>query len=52
MPEKDKYYGVAEDLVLSFLQKTLPFNELSHPQLENLAQTAVVAFYPKGKLDP
>ncbi len=50
MSTQDKFYGAAEEVVLSFLQRTLPFNELSQPQLENLSQTAVIGFYPKAKL--
>ncbi len=50
MSTQDKYFGAAKEVVLSFLQTTLPFNELNLPHLESLAQTAVIAFYPKGTL--
>lgn len=50
MSTPEKYFGGAQEVVLSFLQRTLPFNELSQPQLEDLSQAAVIGFYPKGKL--
>lgn len=50
MSTQDKYFGAAKEVVLSFLQRTLPFNELSLSELENLSQSAVIAFYPKGRV--
>ncbi|MFA6222578.1 MAG: DUF294 nucleotidyltransferase-like domain-containing protein [Desulfomonilaceae bacterium] len=50
MSTQDRYFGAAKDVVFSFLQGTLPFNDLPISSLEDLAQAAVVAFYPKGTL--
>ena len=50
MSMQDNYFGAAKEVVLSFLQRTLPFNELALSHLESLAQTAVIGFYPKGTL--
>ena len=50
MSTQDRYLGAAKDVVFSFLQATLPFNDLPVSSLEDLAQAAVVAFYPKGTL--
>ncbi len=50
MSTQDRYFGAAKDVVLSFLQSTLPFNDLPISSLQDLAHSAVVAFYPKGTL--
>ncbi|MGC8658357.1 MAG: putative nucleotidyltransferase substrate binding domain-containing protein [Desulfomonilaceae bacterium] len=50
MARQGKYFGAAKEVVLSFLERTLPFNELSPSQLDSLSQSAMIAFYPKGKL--
>ena len=50
MSTQDRYFGRAKDVVLSFLQSTLPFNDLPISSLQDLAHSAVVAFYPKGTL--
>lgn len=42
--------AVAPEIVLDFLQHSLPFNELDFKTLQKLAQQCVIEFYPKGTL--
>jgi CBS domain-containing protein len=41
---------VPPEIVLDFLQHSLPFNELDFNTLQKLAQQCVIEFYPKGTL--
>ena len=41
-------HSVAPKVVLEFLQKTLPFNELNASELRSLCRGCVIALYPKG----
>jgi CBS domain-containing protein len=42
--------AVPPEIVLDFLQHSLPFNELDFKTLQKLAQQCVIEFYPKGTL--
>lgn len=50
MSAQEKYFGAAKEVVVSFLQETLPFNQLPPVDMENLAECAVIGFYPRGTL--
>ncbi|MEN8141736.1 MAG: putative nucleotidyltransferase substrate binding domain-containing protein [Thermodesulfobacteriota bacterium] len=41
---------IAPEMVLDFLQNTLPFSELSPPALKRLARQCIIDFFPKGSL--
>ncbi|MCB2183702.1 MAG: CBS domain-containing protein [Desulfobulbaceae bacterium] len=43
-------HTVSPEVVLEFLQKTLPFNELDTESLKNLARQCIIDFYPKNTL--
>lgn len=43
-------HEVPPEIVLDFLQHSLPFNELDFKTLQKLAQQCVIEFYPKGTL--
>ena len=43
-------HAVPPEIVLDFLQKSLPFNELDTRTLQKLAQQCIIEFYPKGTL--
>ncbi len=46
--KKQVLQALDTDLVVEFLQKTLPFNELDYSTLSDLAKHASIDFYPKG----
>ncbi len=50
MPVKDKsgVHSVSPEVVLLFLKKTIPFNELDEETLKNIARHIIIDFYPKG----
>ncbi len=50
MSAQEKYFGAAKEVVVSFLQETLPFNQLPPSDMEHLAEIAVIGFYPRGTL--
>ncbi len=43
-------HEVSPEIVLEFLKKTLPFNELDTDYLKKLASQCIIDFYPKGTL--
>lgn len=43
-------HKVAPEMVLAFLQETLPFNELAPEELRELAGSTIIDFFPKGTL--
>lgn len=50
MPSTKDAQEISPEIVLQFLQKTLPFNELDPQSLKNLARQCIIDFYPKGTL--
>lgn len=48
--QSNDVHNVAPETVISFLRKTLPFNELDHPTREALARHCIIDFFPKGTL--
>ncbi|MGV1098808.1 DUF294 nucleotidyltransferase-like domain-containing protein [Thiovibrio sp. JS02] len=49
-PTADDAHAVAPEIVLSFLTKTLPFNELDPATLTHLARHCIIDFFPKGTM--
>jgi CBS domain-containing protein len=47
---KNRFQDVPPDLVLDFLRKTLPFNELPEETLRKFARHCLIDFYIKGTL--
>ena len=45
---KEELHTVAPQEILSFLSRTLPFNELDSATLSNLSKKCTIDFYPKG----
>ena len=45
---KDDIHAIAPEVVLDFLQNTLPFNELETEHLKDLARQCIIDFFPKG----
>lgn len=41
---------IAPEMVVNFLQNTLPFKELSLPAVSRLAKQCIIDFFPKGSL--
>ncbi len=41
-------HSVSPEVVLLFLKKTIPFNELDDETLQNIARHIIIDFYPKG----
>jgi len=50
MPHKNNVHAVSPEIVLEFLKKTLPFNELDNDTLKRLARQCIIDFYPKNTL--
>ncbi|MBI5556806.1 MAG: cyclic nucleotide-binding/CBS domain-containing protein [Deltaproteobacteria bacterium] len=50
MPQTNDLQAVSPEIVLEFLQKTLPFNELERDDLKRLARQCIIDFYPKNTL--
>lgn len=50
MPHKNDLHNVSPEIVLEFLKKTLPFNELDNDTLKKLARQCIIDFYPKNTL--
>ncbi len=48
LKNKDDIHAIAPEVVLDFLQKTLPFNELETEHLKELARKCIIDFFPKG----
>lgn len=46
--KKQNTHALDTSVVTEFLEKTLPFNELDHNTLEDLAKNATIDFFPKG----
>ncbi len=46
--EKDGVHSVSPEVVLLFLKKTIPFNELDEETLKEIARHIIIDFYPKG----
>jgi CBS domain-containing protein len=47
---KSRFQDAPPDLVLDFLRRTMPFNELPEGALRRLARHCLIDFYPKGTL--
>ncbi|MBI4792672.1 MAG: cyclic nucleotide-binding/CBS domain-containing protein [Deltaproteobacteria bacterium] len=48
--QKNSVHDISPEIVLDFLQKTLPFNELDNDALKRLARQCIIDFYPKNTL--
>ncbi len=48
MPLAPNLHSVAKNVVIDFLRKTLPFSELVESDLEELAESSVIGFFPRG----
>ncbi|MBU4262780.1 MAG: cyclic nucleotide-binding domain-containing protein [Proteobacteria bacterium] len=50
MPHKNDVHAISPEIVLEFLKKTLPFNELDNDTLKRLSRQCIIDFYPKNTL--
>lgn len=50
MQQKNDVHAVSPEIVLDFLKKTIPFNELDTQTLKKLASQCIIDFYPKNTL--
>ncbi|MEA3546885.1 MAG: DUF294 nucleotidyltransferase-like domain-containing protein [Thermodesulfobacteriota bacterium] len=48
LKNKTDIHAIAPEVVLDFLQKTMPFNELEAEHLQELARKCIIDFFPKG----
>ncbi len=50
MPSAQSLYSAPPNMIIQFLQRTMPFKELDGPSLERIAREWVIDFFPKGDL--
>lgn len=48
LKNKNDIHSIAPEVVLDFLQHTLPFNELETEHLKELSRKCIIDFFPKG----
>ncbi len=46
--DKNSVHSVSPEVVLTFLKKTIPFNELDDSTLRDIARHIIIDFFPKG----